>query len=607
MLYYNSSRFPERIHPHLINKNLLPDQIAACRKQGIRTPIYTTVQWDDYTAKEHPEWIVVEENGAPLGTKPYEAGFYRFLCVNTPYRQLLKEMTVDHLEHIDGDGLFFDIVQPVDCSCPWCRADMIKLGIDPSVRYNRMEFAKRMMNEFMFDMSEFVRGIRKDQSLFYNNSHIGPMHAPVRDAFSHFELESLPSGGWGYGHFPIAVLYGRNLGLDCLGQTGKFHTEWGDFHSFKNREALEYEIYRMLAFNAKCMIGDQLEPGGKLSEPVYELVGSVYSQVRQKEAWCEDAVGLVDIGVFTTEEFTDSRNIPEEMFGVTRMLLEAGHQFNILDTRSELAAYKVLVLPDRIPVDAAFAAKLEDYVKGGGSVIASFESGLSPDRSSLAPFLGVTFKGIAPFSPDYLIPSGAIGEGLPLTEHVMYLGGLEVEAGADSEVLASVNVPYFNRTWEHFSSHKHTPSSGKLGYPGIVKRGNAIYFMHPIFRQYQESAPAWCKKLFLNALKLLLPEPLVRHDGPSTLLATLNNQKEHSRWVLHLLHYIPERRSGTIDTIEDIIPLHEINLSIQIAESPLKGVRLVPQGTELMFTEQDGRVDFKLPRLDGHQMIELAF
>ena len=35
--------------------------------------------------------------------------------------------------------------------------------------------------------------------------------------FSHLELESLPTGGWGYDHFPLSAKYVAGLGLDYLG------------------------------------------------------------------------------------------------------------------------------------------------------------------------------------------------------------------------------------------------------------------------------------------------------------------------------------------------------------------------------------------------------
>ena len=101
---------------------------------------------------------------------------------------------------------------------------------------------------------------------------------PSRTAYSHFELESLPSGDWGYIHFPVTIRYARNLGLDCLGHTGKFHTSWGDFHSFKNLPALRFECLRMLTHGAKCLIGDQLAPSGRIDQEVYRLVGEVYQK-----------------------------------------------------------------------------------------------------------------------------------------------------------------------------------------------------------------------------------------------------------------------------------------------------------------------------------------
>jgi hypothetical protein len=145
-----------------------------------------------------------------------------------------------------------------------------------------------------------------------------------------------------------------------------------------------------------------------------------------------------------------------------------------------------------------------------------------------------------------------------------------------------------------------------VGYPGAVRKGRAIYFAHPIFTQYSANAPRWCKQLFLNALDLLLPEPLVRTDAPTTAMVSLNEQAAENRWVLHLLHYIPERRGREIDTIEDVIPLHDISVSV-LAPKPVKAVICAPGGEQLPFAVKDGRIEFTVPHVIGHQMVELAF
>ena len=597
-IYYDTQRNPERRHPHL-TRNLLKEQIEACHARGIRVPIYTTVQWDHFTASQHPEWLSLSPEGKVGGRTPgpFEPGFYRFLCVNSPYLDFLKAHVEEIFEMLPVDGLFFDIVQPLDDASRWTREGMLAAGLEPSNPDARRTYGVQVIADFQQEMTAFVRRINPECSIFYNSGHIGPRHRPIRQTFSHFEIESLPSGFWGYTHFPLAVRYARTLGNDVMGMTGKFHTAWGDFHSFKNRAALEFECFQMLAMGAKCSIGDQLHPEGDICQTTYRLIGSVYRQVAEKEPWCAGATPVVEIGVMTPEEWTHERQPPAAV-GAMRMLQEAAHQFDVVDSQSDFAPYRLLILPDNIPVNEALSAKINSYLAQGGAVIASYESGIALDAA------GVTVKGRAPYSPDFIIPRGDIGAGLPETEHVMYMQGLEVEAHPDTQILAQAVIPYFNRTYAHFCSHLHTPSAGKVAYPAITGRGQAIYFVHPIFTQYQQNAPRWCKQLILNAIKLLMPDPLVQHNGPSTLVVTLNEQRAHHRRILHALHYIPVRTSQQMDIIEDVIPLH--NVTFRLRESrPVRAVWCVPQQVELPFTQRNGSLEFTLPLLDGHQMVAI--
>jgi hypothetical protein len=169
-----------------------------------------------------------------------------------------------------------------------------------------------------------------------------------------------------------------------------------------------------------------------------------------------------------------------------------------------------------------------------------------------------------------------------------------------------VVVPYFNRTFQHYSSHRHTPSSGRTGYAGAVRHGRTVYFAHPLFTQYAANAPRWCKRLVLNAVDLLLADPLVRHQGPSTLLTAVNEQTAARRWVVHLLHYVPERRGADFDVIEDVIPLFDLAVSLR-APRRVASVTAVPQQRAVPFEQRGGRVSFRVPRLEGHQMLAVAF
>jgi len=171
--------------------------------------------------------------------------------------------------------------------------------------------------------------------------------------------------------------------------------------------------------------------------------------------------------------------------------------------------------------------------------------------------------------------------------------------------LADRVASYFDRTYRHFCSHNQTPSSGEVAGPAVVRNGQSIYFSQPIFTQYAQNAPRWCKTLLLNAISMLLPQPLVQHHGPSTLLIALNAQPTLNRQVLHLLHYIPERRGTDFDIIEDVIPLYNVAVSVQAAQ-PVPSVVAVPQGQPLDFEIREGYVHFTVPEINGHQLIEIG-
>ena len=608
-LYYDSKKFPERIHPHLKNKNILKEQIEVCHEKGIRIPIYLPVEWDEYTAKEHPEWVIIDENGAPV-QKVFDAGFYNAICVNTPYFDFLKEQIKEIIEEFSPvDGLFIDILNIKDCCCKYCISEMRSKGINAEDRAERIKFAQFKLDRFKKEMTEFIREYDSDCDIFYNVDHIGTKHRKAIETFTHLEIESLPSGKWGYMHYPVTIRYAKELGLECIGMTGKFHTAWGDFHSIKNKEALEFECFNMLATNAGCSIGDQLHPRGRLCKNSYELIGDVYREVEKKEPWCIGAEAVTDIAVMATEEYLpyDKKLVMDDLVGATRMLQELGQQFSIIDSLSDFSKYKLIIMPDNIVVNSELKEKIDNYIKNGGKIIASYKSGLDKESNKFElDSLGVRFISEAEYSPDFIVPEGKIGEGLYNMEYTMYMKGLKVENTLIGQPLSYANNPYFNRTWEHFCSHLHTPSSGERAYPAIVGTESSIYFSHPIFSQYEANAPKWCKILVSNAIKMLIGDSIVVSNLPSTALINLNEQKKENRFILHVLHYIAQRKGPTIDIIEDKIPLYNSEFSLALNKD-IKGIKLVPNNTELKWKLEGGRVKFAVEKIEGHQMIEIEY
>ncbi len=606
MIYYDT-QFKEARHPAL-KINLLGEQIDACHAVGIRVPVYVTVGWDEFIASRHPEWLEVTPNGGISGPGPLEAG-WRKLCLNTPYVDYVRAQTLEVLSLFDVDGFFFDILWQNQCCCTRCLRDMLNAGLNPENEEDRLLFASQVLDGVKKRLTSEVRKVNKTCTIFYNSGHISPAIRNSLDAYTHIEVESLPSGGWGYHHFPITARYARTLGYEFLGMTGKFHEHWGDFGGFKTKAALEYECFSSLSLGGKCSIGDQLHPSGQITKATYELIGDVYKGVAEKEEWCDDVTPVVEIAIFTPEAVmgTDTRAADDSLRGAYRILEEAHYQYDVVDQHADFNRYKVMIFPDKIRFDKELRDKVEQYLENGGSAIFSHASGLDAEANRFVlDKIGVVYESELEYSPDFLVAEEAISHGILNSEHCMYERGFKVNLLPGTEVLAKVWKPYFNRTYKHFCSHRHTPVEGPTDFAGIVKNGSVIYFAYPIFGMYQRHGAIVYKQFVLNSLELLLKDKLVKTDAPTTAHITLNHQENNRRFVAHILHYIPERRSNNMETIEDVIPLYNVSLAVALPER-VKQAYLAPSREELEMKCEGKYVSVLIPKVSGHQMVVFEY
>jgi len=598
-LYYDSKAFPEHIHPNLSCKNLLVDQVRALHAKGIKAPVYITVQWDYHTANEHPEWLIRKADGSHEGCAFTDPGFYQSLCVNTGYLDYLKAVTKEVCELLGDelDGIFFDITGVRPCLCASCRKEMAEKGIDMADEIAVLAFAKFVMDRFRLDMTEFVHSFTPNCTVFYNSGHVGPNLRDSAPAFTHFELESLPAGGWGYLHFPAAARYARTLGHDCLGMTGKFHTAWGDFHSLKNLAALEFESFRMLSYGFACSIGDQLEPNGVLQPATYRLIGKVYKRFAECEPYARPSKPIVEAAVVTAEDVLGTTRLTNALLGAEQMLEELTLQFDIVDFEADLSSYKLVIIPSDVVSTPAFAAKLDAYVAAGGKIIACGKGGMTEDGVYPASF-GAVYGGEQPVYPDFILPEGALTAGLEQDfEYAIYKQGVCLAPADGAKTLLSARAPYFKREGNRFCSHKYTPSAHEGSYPAAVGTDNVIVFAHPLFDQYRDCAPLWVKTMMANAIDTLLGARLVTHDGPSSVSIQL--LRKDGKTYAHILTYIPVRKSATIDIVEERTPVH--NLTLTFAED-FTAARIVPEDIALTVSGKSVTV----PLVDGYGIVELA-
>lgn len=601
------------MHPGL-DFDLLGAQLEACREIDVNAPVYISAGFDTKYANRHPDHLVklAPDAGVDFLNK---AGYHR-LCYNTPYLDSLVAQIEEVMERYNPTGIFLDISAPQKCYCQYCLESMRKKGMDPHNPEDVKLHGEMVYAEYCRRTGEAVRKYNSETTIFHNGGNITRGRRDFAGFNTHLELESLPTGGWGYDHFPLSAAYSRTLGMDFLGMTGKFHTSWGEFGGFKHPNALRYETALSLAEGAKCSIGDQLHPGGEANLSTYRLIGKAYAEVEAKEPYVREAKHVTDIAVLSAEAFTGKkdRNCPYDV-GAARILLEGKYLFNVVDRQEELSAYKLLILPDVIRIDEELKIKLEKYLEAGGKILCSGESGLKEDCDEFALDLGVTYEGTNGSLPNYMIPEYDAVNGK--TAYVMYepaknVGLAERTADSGMAVEAWLEESYFNRTPEHFCSHKHTPNKAGTDHPGAVLTCNTGYIAWNLFKDYAIMGSYHLKELAVHMIEALLNGTAsVKTNLPDRGVVTYTYQEAEKRHVAHLLFAHTTKRGNSVEVIEDIVPLYGITLKAAVPAKPgrVYKVEYADGGlkeTDLAFTYADGFAHVDVDRVDLHAMVVLT-
>ena len=599
------------MHPGL-DFDLLSAMLDACREAGVQSPIYISAGFDEKYFIEHPDHMcifkmgdepikVVEKNGIKQIAEGEAA--YHEICMNSPYLDVLVKQVEEVVSKFDPVGIFLDIVGERKCYCKYCRAEVERLGMDINDPESYAEVGKITFKRYYEAVNNAARAIKPNVRIFHNSGHISAGRRDKAHANTHLELESLPTGGWGYDHFPKSARYAATLGMDYLGMTGKFHLSWGEFGGFKHPNALRYEVALSLANGAKCSIGDQMHPYGFLDDATYELIGQAYAEAEAVEQYCYGIDPIADVGLLSTEALTQTATGgygqgPQSDVGACRILLEGKFLFDVLDTEADFEKYKVIIIPDIDISGNPVVEKLVTFVKTGGKVLCT---GKSAGVGEMHFDLGVKVLGESKYNPSYYHPSYK-ALGLSKTSFIMYSTMYDTAVtDKNAEVLGYTRNSFFNRTPEHFCSHFHTPYVVEDNAPAVIIGKEGGYIAYDIFEEYAEKGSIILKDTVIRVLdKILNDGKTLKTNLPSGGVVTLNTQNTHNRDVLHMLYALPVKRGSGVEIIEDILPVY--NTEFEIKTSPVKSVVLVPQNESIPYTYENGILKFTVKEFECSQI-----
>jgi hypothetical protein len=616
---YYPARRADAVHPGL-ERDLLGEQVAACRAAGVRVHAYYCVTWDHRMAEQHPDWLVVRRDRTTYLPRFDQTPGWTALCLRNPaFVQTSLDDAEDVLIRYPIDGIWFDMPFPIDgeCFCHLCLSALRDQGLDPlDVGVQRAD-KQALWVDWQRRCAELVQRVRPGCEIDQNNNTRLGLQERV-GYLSNVDIEALPTGGWGYHYYPVVARYARTFGVPTTGMTARFARSWADVGGLKQTAQLRTEVAQIVAQGAQVCIGDQPPPSGRLDPAVYATIGDAYAWVRRSAPWLDGGGPLVEAALVASGELLADPGRTADtlggestvawstaLVGAADLLQRHRVQFDVVEPGPALARYRLLVVPARTEVDDHLAGLLREHLAAGGAAIVLGDSW----RGDWAP--GVRDVGSTQWSVPYLLPTPAAAGRLDDFPYALYGGCRSVEVDATgTEVFATLGEPLFERSPEHFTSHGYTPlgrrtdrpvawRTGRLG--GLAFDAGTAFLEHGYWAQ---------TALFSLVLDAVLPDRLLRCTAGDLLdlaLTRLPAGRDHHT-VVHVTPALAERAWGHRPVAwSEGVTLADLELTLRL-DRPVTHARLVHTAdrAHVQLATEGDLVTLRLDRLDGPELVVLG-
>lgn len=180
--YYNT-RFGRK--NRMLDGDMVGEIVEHCRRREIKIVGYYNVSLDDYLSAEHPDWRQCDASG----NSELLFRYYTALCLNSPYREIVRNQLDELAGKYAISGLWLDITYIFDgrCFCTWCREKF------------RETFGREMNSEAPPGSEDFrlLREFRLNTRYDYLKEFVGHVRA-IRE--NEFEMGWNHAGDLGFGH-----------------------------------------------------------------------------------------------------------------------------------------------------------------------------------------------------------------------------------------------------------------------------------------------------------------------------------------------------------------------------------------------------------------------
>jgi hypothetical protein len=310
----------------------------------------------------------------------------------------------------------------------------------------------------------------------------------------------------------------------------------------------------------------------------------------------------------------------QENRGIMRMLIEEHIMFDLIFASAlgeknlprELNDYELLILSDIVNMDDDFITLIDDYVNGGGKILATGFPGINdgigtPLNRLRLKALGVLseYEMLTNPKPSYLVVSenekALLGNDLFKDFDLIMMNSNFLKT---KPVSNAKNILRLVPTIMHGPPEKCYFNDNEItGYPGVVFNtfgaGSAVFIPWQIGAQYNWKGNNAHRALFLATLDNLLEveRTLVTDASPLVEMTQMINRNGAFEWIGMINH------SGQVgNSFRE--PVEIFNSTIRFKpQKPVKEIFSIRSGERLKFKQNDGWVEVLVPKLDDFEMV----
>ncbi|NQU75870.1 MAG: beta-galactosidase trimerization domain-containing protein [Planctomycetes bacterium] len=607
-------------HPNA-PEDLFGMQLELCRANGIIPYAYTTVCWDEHSARAHPEWRACGPDWLLMEKAPPQGSGWHYLCANSPYGDFFLQQLEELVAGYDFPALFLDIYHydagTCVCYCEHCRRkwrqmygdDMPeRMGVPEKVRYAR--FRDGFYREFYGQVNSLLSAHGKSDCLVTHN-HGGT--DPTLPSFIGKETEPF---GLDYVIPQMVIKETRNraAGRETEIYFGRFNQFW-DF-TVKSKQLLQWETVNVFAHDCAATIIDQPLLDGRLDKHAYAAIGAAYAEAGKLVKWTQGSLPYSEIGVYfdhLSYEVSASEG-HDDFVGACKVLTECHLPFDLVtdfDHASKLDEFDAIVLPHTPLVGSKTREAIRQYVENGGVVICDYMAGIWNEAGGPSKgrhFLVDVFNHI-PRKDNFIKPL------LPVDATHLRTGlMLALTAKADDEVLGLCVPGALNRNQQAWVSH-NTPPATEADGPAVVIRklgkGRVLYFNTNIFSEYLNTNLKSLRDFIRLCIEKVYKARLWA-KAPSIVDAIY--QKKDGDVIVTLNCCTLDRGSNASSMLYGTVPPLHMNIN---ETYPIAGIRLysrqeirqaemlIEKGSPCRIGREDDLWYVELPAIEGYDAVKI--